>query len=175
MTSFKPTLRLLSQASKARTPRARPTAPPSSSSPTTASTSSSTPPAAPSTISHPAIESHPKPWTRPEPPLVERARQKSVKQRNVWESYLGKPTAEPLAGRPARPPALCGWASHAADLLTCLDSAGPQDAAVLFAGSDGVCRAGPVPGRHPRAGERRGEGGARGKGGRQGAVRVVLV
>ncbi|KAI5480422.1 hypothetical protein MNV49_000997 [Pseudohyphozyma bogoriensis] len=31
---------------------------------------------------------HAKPWQRPEPPLVEAARNKSPKQRNVWESYL---------------------------------------------------------------------------------------
>lgn len=54
----------------------------------TLSTSTPTPTPSPSTTSEPKAPSHPSPFYRPEPPLVAAARKKSVKQRNVWESYL---------------------------------------------------------------------------------------
>lgn len=47
------------------------------------------PPTPAPTSSSPRQPSHPRPWERPEPPFVAAARGKSVKQRNVWESYLG--------------------------------------------------------------------------------------
>ncbi|KAM0747289.1 hypothetical protein T439DRAFT_383425 [Meredithblackwellia eburnea MCA 4105] len=75
----------------ARTARARPSIPgPSSpkSSPSHKSTPSTSVPSQPRHTISPREPSHPKPWSRPEPPLVAAARAKTVKQRNVFESYL---------------------------------------------------------------------------------------
>lgn len=42
------------------------------------------------TTSIPQAPSNPSPFYRPEPPFVAAARAKTVKNRNVFESYLGK-------------------------------------------------------------------------------------
>lgn len=73
---IRPTTSLRSAASKART-RNSYTAP-----------KPAPPPPAPTPLSN-RLPSHPTPFTRPEPPLVAAAKAKTVKQRNVWESYLG--------------------------------------------------------------------------------------
>ncbi|KAK4704315.1 hypothetical protein P7C70_g1895, partial [Phenoliferia sp. Uapishka_3] len=67
--------------------RARPSSPPTSASAPSPRRASTPPLPQPHPLSH-REPSHPKPWDRPEPPLVAAARAKTVKQRNVWESYL---------------------------------------------------------------------------------------
>jgi hypothetical protein len=107
-----------SAASKSR--RRSPTSPVSPSSPPPRIAAE--PPTSGPSTQEPRITSHPKPWTRPEPPLVAAARAKSVKQRSVWESYLG----------------VYRLTMHIMIADGRMHSAGSQDEAVLFPRTHGV-------------------------------------